>query len=87
MEKKKYTFIEPSKATTFPDPRTLTSEEEAEILKAYIEQIDPAELEAECQEALRLMELGQLVSMEQVLEEIKHEETSPLTREEKRASA
>jgi hypothetical protein len=74
VEKKKYTFIELSKATSIPVPRTLTSEEEAEILQAYSEYLGPVKSEAEYLELFRQAELGQLVSVEDLLEELERDE-------------
>jgi hypothetical protein len=57
---------------TFPEPRVLTPQEEAQIIaqcKAEID-ADPARVEAELRELLQQYERGELVDAEELLREI-----------------
>jgi hypothetical protein len=63
-------FLDIRAAASIPFPRQLTPDEEAEIIAQYKAQLDPAQLEAECKELLRLRDQGRLVSAEQVLDDL-----------------
>jgi len=54
----------------WPESRELTPDEEAELIKQYKAQIDPAEMEAEFKELLAQYERGELVDAEDLLREI-----------------
>jgi len=69
MAKITYRFVDICNAAAIPPSRALSSGEEAEILAQYKTQLDPAQIEAECKELLRLHEAGKLVGVESLPEE------------------
>ncbi len=68
--------------TASRDISALSSEEERTILDRLKAEIDPIALEAECRELLRQMERGELVSFEQLMQDLYGLET-----EDKKKSA
>lgn len=68
-----YKEIKITDAVSMPVPMGLTPEEEANYVAGRIAFVNFDELEAQCQEALQLLDEGKLTPFEDVLDELERE--------------
>jgi hypothetical protein len=76
MEYKNIRFVEIKEGVDIPEPRDLTPDEEAAILRKAKAEFDPIKSEAEFADLLRQHEQGLLVSGEELLKWIDELEAS-----------
>ena len=68
-----YKYVDISAAVSIPVPKGLTADEEANFIAGRPAFVNLKELEAEGQEALRLLEDGKLTPFEEVLDQLERE--------------
>ena len=68
-----YKYVDISDSVSIPVPKGLTPNEEANFIAGRIAFVNFEELEAQCQEAMRLSDEGKLVTLRSVLEELENE--------------
>jgi hypothetical protein len=68
-----YKNVDVSDSVSIPVPLGLTSEEEANFIAGRLAFVNLEELEARCEEGLRLMHEGKLIPLREVLEELERE--------------
>ena len=62
-----------SESISIPVPKGLTQDEEANFIAGRLAFVNLKELEAECEEAVRLSEEGKLIPLREVLAELEQE--------------